>query len=208
MQPAGGLITQAKYNNAIVNNSPPSRLRLLIVGVVAAAILFAIVVATGSQTLSSPSNVPAATLQPTSASATAVPAGSVQGTVTSSARHLAGNTWRFRYTVRAQGKTPVGGFQISGPSAHLFHVVSHGWNYYGTGVCHTTGPAGLLIYWSTNAASSSIIHPGQSAVFGFDVNTSGPGDASYSLSYGTATPGFGHLKAPKTSSMAPSVPCK
>lgn len=190
------------------SNEPPSKRRLVVVAVIAAAILFAIVIATGRQTLSSPNNAPSVTQSAATAAPAPTSSVAVKGAVTVAVHHLKGHTWRFRYTVRATGKTPIAGFQLSGSTARLFHVVGPAWNYYGTGLCKQIGPAGLLIYWSTNTAAGGLISPGKSKVFGFDANTSGPATISYSVSYGTAAPQFGHIQAPASSTLKPSVPCK
>jgi hypothetical protein len=195
-----------------MNDSMPSKRRLITVAVISVAILVAVVLLTGNQTLSSPSGAAIITsLPPTSgASVPTAPASSstVAGTVSVSATHLSGHTWRFLYTIRATGKVPIAGFQLTGPAAHLFRVIGPGWNYYGNGVCGTTGPPGVLIYWSTNQTSPDLIQPGKSTTFGFDVNTSGTAPLSYSLSYGASTPYFGQTKGPANSTLAISGPCK
>jgi hypothetical protein len=190
----------------------PSKRRLIAVAIISVAILLVIVLLTGNQTLSSPSGAAQITaLPPTYPPAASTPApssGKVQGAVSVAATHLSGHTWRFRYTVRATGKTPIAGFQLSGPTAHLFRVTGPGWNFYGNGVCGSSGPSGLLIYWSTGQASPDVIRPGTSATFGFEVNTSGPATASYAISYGTSTPSFGQIRGPATSSLPVTGLCK
>jgi hypothetical protein len=189
----------------------PSKRRLIAVAIISVAILLVIVLLTGNQTLSSPAGAPQITAIPPTAAATSAPStpsGPVKGSLTVAVKHLKGHTWRFRYTLRATGTTPVGGFQLTGPTAHLFRVTGPAaWSYYGNGACNSTGPTGLLIYWSTNGATAAI-NPGRSATFGFEVNTSGTVSGSYALSYGTSSPQFGQIRAPAGSNLAITGPCK
>lgn len=195
-----------------MNDGLPSKRRLIAVAIVSVAILLAIVLLTGNQTLSSPSGAPQVTALPATAaptSASTSPASApVKGAVTVTVKHVKGHTWRFRYALHATGTTPVGGFQLTGPTAHLFRVSGPAsWSYYGNGACGSKGPAGLLIYWSTNGATAAV-PPGKSATFSFEVNTSGPVTGSYALSYGTSSPQFGQTRTPAASNLAISGPCK
>jgi hypothetical protein len=191
-----------------MNDGLPSKRRLIAVALISVAILLVIVLLTGNQTLSSPSGAPQITAIPPTAAPTSAPAAPVKGEVAVVVKHLKGHTWRFRYTLRATGTTPLGGFQLTGPTAHLFRVSGPtGWSYYGNGVCGSKGPAGLLIYWSTNG-DNGIIAPGKTARFGFEANTSGSLLGSYAISYGTSTPQFGRTRTPAGSRIAISGPCK
>jgi len=195
-----------------VNTEGPTSvdpIRLIAVVAIAAGILIAIVIGMGTVTFSSPNNVPSVTAEP-AASPTAAPpaaAGSVKGSVTVSVHHLSGHTYRFLYTVRDTGKTPIAGFQINGNQANLFNVKGPGWNVFGNGICNGSN-AGLLVYWSTNSAAPNRINPGKSATFGFDVNTSGTIESTDALSYGTDNPMFSNVQAPKPSSLPAGGPCK
>ena len=178
--------------------------RLIAIALLAGAILLALVLATGGLQ-NSGSSAPA--LVPTSAQPTPVFSGEVHGIVTVRSEHLAGQTWRFVYTVRNTGTVPVGGFELSSPPANLFHLTGRsGWSYYGSGVCGGQHP-GLLVYWSTGASGRAALAPRQTARFGFSVNTSGVTQAGYALSWGAAHPLFGRINGPAPSSLPTSGPC-
>lgn len=186
--------------------------RLIAAIIIGAAILIAIIVGMGTVTFSSPGSVASvtvapATTAPTKPTPTAAPAtGSVKGSVAVAIRHLSGHTYQYRYTVRDTGTTPIAGFQINGPKANLFHLVSHGWHAFGSGICNGNNP-NLLVYWSTTAAAGNQIPPGKSAQFGFDVNTTGQAGTTYAVSYGTAAAQFGRTQAPAASTLPASGPC-
>lgn len=179
--------------------------RLIAIVLLAGAVLVAVVIATGgTNSTSSPG--------PTSGPATPVaqstgPVLQIQGAVTVSVRHLAGHTWEFWYRVRNTGRVPLAGFEISSATANLFHIRGRsGWSYYGSGVCGGQHP-GVLIYWSTSTASPRIVKPGHRAHFIFDVNTSGPTQVRYSLSWDSAAPQFGTVQGPAGSVLKASGKC-
>jgi hypothetical protein len=183
--------------------------RLIAAIIIAAAILFAVIIGMGTVTFSSPGSVGSVTVPPQTAIAptAAPPQGSVQGTVSVSVQRLSGHTFRFRYTVRDTGRTPIAGFQLNGAKANLFHLVDPGWNPFGSGVCNGNNGT-LLIYWSTSTGAANQIAPGHSAHFGFDVNTTGQSSATYAVSYAKAAAQFGSTKGPAGSSLPASGPCK
>lgn len=189
----------------------PSARRLIVVALIAAALLLALVIAMGGTTLPSPTSgaittPPTSAPAPTSAPQTQ-PAGAVKGTVTATAQHLSGHTWRFRYVVHNTGKVPIAGFEINTATSNLFNIKGPAWNVFGSGVCKGNNP-GLLVYWSTNSGATDHIAPDGTASFSFEVNTTGPTSAGYSLSYGTAAPQFGQTKVPEGSSLPATGPCK
>ena len=187
----------------------PSRTRRLVGTVVLpAAILIVLLLASGNNFFSGEST-PAA---PVSENATAgVPptsaAGRIQAMVSVAIHPLGGQTYRYTYTVRNVGKVPIAGFQINGQRANLFAIrgVSR-WSRFGNGVCGEKYP-GVLVYWSTGSASPTVIRPGKTGRFGFDVNTRGHAADVYSLAYGQATPQFGTIAAPAPSTLPVSGPC-
>ncbi|HZU12426.1 MAG TPA: hypothetical protein VFB58_06270 [Chloroflexota bacterium] len=183
----------------------PSTRRLIVVALIAAAVLFGLVIAMGGVTITSPSSIAVVTVLPTPKTAppTTQPTGQVKGRVTLSVQRLAAGTWRFRYTVHDTGTLPIAGFQVNGPTANLYHIVNPGWIFFGSGVCGQKHP-GLLIYWSTN---STPIEPGKAATFGFDVKTRGTIHAIYSVSYGTSAPEFGSTRGPAASSIPAAGSC-
>lgn len=127
--------------------------------------------------------------------------------VKATSKHLHGKLWRFVYAVKNIGQTPVAGFQLNGSASNLFNISGRRtWAVYGTGVCHG-GPAQLLIYWSTGTSSSTVLSPGASATFGFEVNTSGSTSLSYTASWGDADYAAGNVQGPAPSSLPASGPC-
>jgi hypothetical protein len=182
--------------------------RLIAAIVIAAALLVAIIIGMGTVTFSSPGNVASVTVPPAAptAAATAAVSGTVRGEVSAAVTHLSGHTYRFVYTVRDVGTTPIAGFQLNGPKASLFKVTGNGWHAFGSGICNGNNPD-LLVYWSTRTGASNQIKPGQSRRFSFSVNTSGTITDSYALSYATAAAEFGKVQGPAESSLAPSGSC-
>lgn len=183
-----------------------SKRRLIVIAVLATAILLALVIAMGGTSIPTPGAAGAITSipAPTVAPAVSMAPNPVRGVVTVTSTHLRGQTWRFRYTVRATGKTPIGGFQLNGNSANLFNIVGPHWSFYGSGVCGQRHP-GLLIYWST---STTPIQPRHAAHFGFDVNTTRVSSTSYSLSFGASAPQSGTTRAPAPSALRATGPCQ
>jgi hypothetical protein len=201
-----GLLLSALLEDTIGMARRSSNARLIAIAVLAAVLLLALIVATGGG-LSVPS-----TATPTSAPAAEGPtpgpaSGQIKGTVSVQARQVSGHTWQFLYTVVDTGNTPIGGFQLNTPApANLFHISTvPGWTYFGAGVCGEKY-SGVLIYWSTGPADA--IQPRGRRQFGFSVNTTGKGSATYSLSYGAAKPQFGTVAGPKPSKLPATGSCQ
>ena len=173
--------------------------RIFIAVVLALLVLAGILWATGgtrSDSLPAPTPTPTPPPTPTPAA--------LEGQVATTVTHLSGSTWRFRYVIRDTGDTPIGGFQISGNAANLFHVVTPtGWAY--TGSYCGQHLAGILIYWSTS--TPHVITAGRTATFGFDVNTSGTRLLHYSMAYGNDTPQFATIRGPAGSDLKASGRC-
>jgi len=185
--------------------------RLIAAASLAVALLFGLIVSTGGgipgfgSSNTSPANGPP--LNDTTTPAAAPASGHVSGEVTVNATHLGGAVWQFLYTIHNRGNSPIGGFQINGPTANLFHRVGRqGWSSFGSGVCGRQLP-GILIYWSTTTSSPTVIAPKQSGQFGFTVNTSGVSPVGYSLSWGSAAPEFGNTRGPAASTLPTSGSC-
>lgn len=183
----------------------PNYPRLITTVLIALVLLLLMLWATGGGFQSAP---PPPTPQPTALPTTNVNPIHVSGHVTASAAHVAGSTWRFIYTVRDNGTSPIAGFQLNGPIAHLGAVHGpRGWLAFGGGICQQKYP-GILAYWSVNSASARVIHPGQSAVFSFLAATPGTGQDGYSLSWGNAAPQFGKIVGPAESTLPAPAACK
>jgi hypothetical protein len=132
----------------------------------------------------------------------------VQGQVSVSAKRLQATLWRFVYTVRDTGKTPIGGFQLNGPQANLFGVSGRpGWTTFGAGVCKGNYP-NMLVYWSTGSNIRTEIKPGQTVTFRYEVNGTGTIKRLYSLSWDGATAHFGQIDGPAPSNLPAAGPCK
>ncbi|MGI8825707.1 MAG: hypothetical protein ACR2JC_08685 [Chloroflexota bacterium] len=172
-----------------------SNRRLIAVGLAAAAILIALVLATGGgfSGSNSPQTSPTSPPAPTSART----AQDVSGVVSVQVRHVTQHGYSFVYIVDNRGRVPIAGFQINGGRANLFHVRGpRAWNAFGAGVCGGRYP-NVLVYWSTG---SSPLMPGHSAKFSFLVNTGGVSPLLYSLSQGQSVL-FGHARGPRPSSL-------
>jgi hypothetical protein len=180
--------------------------RLLLSGVMPVVIIIGLLIATGNP-FSSGNSEPATPSGTGQGGAVSPASPTVQGEVVAKVEHLHGNLWQFLYTVRNTGKTPIAGLQINGPRANLFDVTARrGWGVFGAGICGGKYPD-VLTYWSTGG-SGAVIHPNQSAVFGFKVRTSGSLPRLYALSGGQASPQFGRFLGPAASNLPADGACK
>jgi hypothetical protein len=174
-------------------------------------ILGAVVIATGGDLFgggSSGTTTVVGTAPPPASTVTPTSASKLQGTVTTAVNHGSGPLWQFTYTVHNTGKTPLGGFQLNAQRSNLWAITGHpGWAVFGTGVCGK-GPTGTLVYWSTGSTATEVLRPGESAQFGFKVNTSRAVPLLYSISWDGAPPQFGTVQGPAPSALAASGPCK
>ncbi len=181
--------------------------RWIIIPLLATATLVALFLATGGGGQGSSPSAPAPAPPTAVPTKTPAPAGQIRAAVTVKFRRLASHTWRFNYRIENIGTVPLAGFELSGPTANLFHISGRpGWAYYGSGVCGQKHP-GVLIYWSTGATSGRTIPPRHIAHFRFTVNTTGTAPVRYSLSWGSASPLFGMIPGPAPSSMPTTGPC-
>lgn len=193
-----------------MDRTPQLNPRLVAVALLAGLVLVALVLATGGGFQTSGSSAPSQPVatQPTKKGTTVTPGGAVRGAVSVKVRHLGGHAYEFQYTVRNLGSSTIGGFQINGPRANLYHVRGElNWNAYGDGVCSTTR-TGVLVYWSTTSGSGNEIMPKRQGTFIYNVNTTGIKPVTYALSSGTASPLFGHTQGPAASSLVATGPCK
>ncbi|GAC1511255.1 MAG: hypothetical protein NVS2B16_12430 [Chloroflexota bacterium] len=127
----------------------------------------------------------------------------MRATVSVAVQRGRAHTYTFVYLVRNQGHLPIGGFQINGQAANLFHIHGPaGWNAFGAGVCKGNYP-GVLIYWSTGVGG---IPSKQSQRFTFSVNTGGVMSRQYSLSQGQSVL-FAHALGPQPSTLPASGAC-
>ena len=191
------------------------RSHTITVVLLAAAVLVALVITTGvgfpgfSAGTSSPTGVLPSVAPVASAGATATgpPPPRVHGLVTVKTQHLGDRTWRFTYTVRNTGTTPIAGFQLNGPRSNLSHIQGRpGWRSFGSGVCGGRYP-GFLIYWSTGKTSRTLLPPHRTARFAFTVRTTGTRPLTYSLSWSSAQPSFGQIAGPAASSLPAAGRC-
>jgi hypothetical protein len=183
--------------------------RFILSGLLAIAVLVAVVLATGGGIFGSGSSGPSTSSQGPGPTATAPSSRDVvQGRVSVSVKHLQATLWLFAYTIADTGKTPIGGFQINGPRANVFGATGRpGWAVFGGGVCKGNYP-NMLVYWSTGSNIATEIKPGQTVAFHYEVNTTGTIKRLYSLSWDGATAQFGQIDGPAPSSLPPSGPCK
>lgn len=187
-----------------MTNAPSNVPRLIAIALIALALLAAMVWATGGGFEAGPPPTP----QPTALPTPTVNPVRVVGSVSGAAYHLSGHTWRFTYTVRDTGRVPIAGFQLNGPAANLGKIQGKmGWLAFGSGVCKQNYP-GILVYWSINSASPSVIRPGRTGTFSFVAATNGTAQDGFSLSWGNAGPLFGKVIGPAQSTLPAPAPCK
>lgn len=179
--------------------------RLLVSAVLPAVLLIGLVLASGGNPFGGgdngpPTAAPSVNATPAAIATTTSPVtGVVKGSVTVSVHKVKADTYVFTYTVHDTGSTPIAGFQLNGQSANLFALGGPAaWSRFGSGVCGGKYP-GVLIYWSTNSASHSVMQAGSRATFRYKVRTTGETAATYSLSYGNARPQFGIVRIPAPS---------
>lgn len=182
--------------------------KIIASAVLPAVLLIVLVLATGAGNLFGGSGSPSQSPNTNPAPTAPVTQGAVQGRVSVSAHHISGHLWQFTYTVDDTGKTPIGGFQINGPSANLFGVSGRsGWAVFGAGVCQGHFPS-MLVYWSTGPGSPTEIKPNDTVTFAFKANTTGTSKRLYSLSWGQATAQFAQIEGPAPSNLPASGKCK
>ncbi len=182
----------------MIRNDATSR-RTIGVILVACLLLLGLVLATSNGlSNSAPSGAP------TSPPAATPP---LKGAVSAQVHHVSGHIWVFRYTVRNTGTSPIGGFQLNGQAANLYHVRERpSWPVFGNGICGGKYP-GVLVYWSTGGGSGPIA-PGKAGHFSFKVNTTGSVPLRYSLSFGASAPLFGTVAGPVPSKLPTNGTCR
>jgi hypothetical protein len=185
--------------------------KLIVSALLPAVLLIVLVLATGTGDLFGGGGSSAPPSGSGTSGAPPPPSGTkeaVHGQVSVAAIHLSGHLWRFTYTIHDVGKTPIGGFQLNGPSANLSLVNGRaGWAIFGAGVCHGKFP-NMLVYWSTGPGSATEIKPSDTVRFSFEVNTMGTSKRLYSLSWGQAGAQFAEITGPAPSNFPASGRCK